>query len=350
MTFGMKKAIGNFMNMRTAMQKTQYMRPLIRYDVKGEYEMFTEKLLRLDYGSYLMSKYEELKSNILQRYNVDFIEKDEQISIVLKEDRRINWITLKMRKSREYVLEMCVFFDFGEKDKVTLHNYKIDIFDLLCSLGNDSYGFDFSTPIGGTYFHLLFKDFGFLKLAIDSAWFEMFLNITYETFTSKIEHINKICDDENIDNIELSETEKEMAVLVRLKQGEFKKKLVQNSIEVKCNLCDIKIERILIGSHIKPWSKSKATPGERIDPNNGFLLCPNHDALFDKKLISFNSDGTILISESISQEQYKILNISPKTKILLTDKNKEYLEWHRNQFLEQEDYPIFEDFKKAREL
>ena len=49
----------------------------------------------------------------------------------------------------------------------------------------------------------------------------------------------------------------------------------------------------IITSHIKPWAKSNKF--EKLDSENVFLLCSIHDALFDKGLISFSDDGTIII-------------------------------------------------------
>ena len=53
------------------------------------------------------------------------------------------------------------------------------------------------------------------------------------------------------------------------------------------------ILKILIASHIVPWKE--ASDNERLDVENGILLSPTIDALFDKHLISFNDDGSIII-------------------------------------------------------
>ena len=85
---------------------------------------------------------------------------------------------------------------------------------------------------------------------------------------------------------------------------------------------------MLIASHIKPWSVSK--PKEKLNTDNGFLLCPNHDKLFDKGYISFDDDGSILISNKIDDENKKLLNISQETNITLNEDNKKYLKYHRD--------------------
>ena len=86
-------------------------------------------------------------------------------------------------------------------------------------------------------------------------------------------------------------------------------------------------ERFLIASHIKPWSKSNNH--ERLDLNNVLLLCPHHDAAFDKGYITFDQDGMILISSELTLETRALLNLNPKRKVELTDKQSEYILWHR---------------------
>lgn len=62
----------------------------------------------------------------------------------------------------------------------------------------------------------------------------------------------------------------------RCGQNKFREKLKEKFST--CALCGINNEHS-IASHIKPWSVS--TPKERLDVDNGLLLCPNHDYLFD---------------------------------------------------------------------
>ena len=84
---------------------------------------------------------------------------------------------------------------------------------------------------------------------------------------------------------------------------------------------------LLNASHIKPWRD--CLPEEKLDRDNGFLLCPNHDRLFDKGFISFADDGTILLSDYLSQNDRIFTNVDPSTRIILTEQNKEYLAYHR---------------------
>ncbi|MDI6678271.1 HNH endonuclease [Bacillus wiedmannii] len=53
--------------------------------------------------------------------------------------------------------------------------------------------------------------------------------------------------------------------------------------------------------------------------NNGLLLCPNHDALFDKGYISFGDDGEILISISLDESLKIFLNIHDNLQIQMNE-------------------------------
>ncbi|MCR5610175.1 MAG: HNH endonuclease, partial [Lachnospiraceae bacterium] len=94
-----------------------------------------------------------------------------------------------------------------------------------------------------------------------------------------------------------------------------------------CCLCKVNDSNFLRASHIKPWSKSNSI--EKLDVNNGLLLCPNHDALFDIGFISFKDDGNILISEKLTDVNKLMLNINPNMKIEVTTSNLEYIRYHR---------------------
>lgn len=133
-------------------------------------------------------------------------------------------------------------------------------------------------------------------------------------------------DMENLIDGEVTETEQEQVIKSRIGQSAFKKALL--AIEKKCNLCGVVDERFLIASHIKPWSQSNNQ--ERLDVNNGLLLCPNHDLLFDKGYISFDDGGTILISDSLDVATKVFLNINETMKIDLKVEQQKYMKWHRD--------------------
>ncbi len=114
----------------------------------------------------------------------------------------------------------------------------------------------------------------------------------------------------------------------RLGQGQYRKKLLD-----ECPYCPVTLisdDRLLIASHIKPWSKSDKL--EKIDPKNGFMLTPNIDHLFDKGYISFTQDKKMMASQWLSKMTYQRLSIKPNSKIehLPIKGREQYLEYHRD--------------------
>jgi len=120
-------------------------------------------------------------------------------------------------------------------------------------------------------------------------------------------------------------TDKEILTKGRIGHSRFKQKLMMHYSG--CAICGMTYAPMLIASHIKPWKDS--TDEERLDANNGLLLCPNHDALFDKGYITFRDDGSILISEHLDQATKNLLNIQEGMKVKLTSGQKVYMAWHR---------------------
>ncbi len=121
-------------------------------------------------------------------------------------------------------------------------------------------------------------------------------------------------------------------IKARVNQGVFRKRLMLRY--KKCCLCGTSSQNLLIASHIKPWSESNKD--ERVDSDNGFLLCPNHDAVFDQFLISFDSNGKIMISNKLSGNDQNSLGIRDDMIIDIREGNKKYLEYHRNRFYEKQ--------------
>ena len=124
---------------------------------------------------------------------------------------------------------------------------------------------------------------------------------------------------------DITETEREQVIKSRIGQSAFKKALL--AMEEKCRLCGVSDERFLVASHIKPWSQSNNQ--ERLDVNNGLLLCPNHDSLFDKGFISFDVDGMITISDSLDEGTRVFLNVNENMNIDMNEVQREYMKWHR---------------------
>lgn len=138
-----------------------------------------------------------------------------------------------------------------------------------------------------------------------------------------LEAANQVDDDLN--SFQLSGEEREAVTKVRVNQGFFRDVLLEKY--PSCALCKVSDKSLLIASHIKPWRNSEAD--EKTDIDNGFILCPNHDRLFDKGFISFDDNGRIMISEELDEINRTFTSVKEGIKIELTDGNKRYLAFHR---------------------
>ena len=120
-------------------------------------------------------------------------------------------------------------------------------------------------------------------------------------------------------------------VKTRINQGAYRKELLKRYHS--CVLCKMGFENALIASHIKPWSVSKKE--EKTDCDNGFMLCPNHDKLFDSGYISFDDLGRILISDQLNESDRLLLNVHSDMKIRISEGNKKYLKYHRSHLFQK---------------
>lgn len=142
---------------------------------------------------------------------------------------------------------------------------------------------------------------------------------------TEIEKKNEINRIDNCKNI-LTGKEVEAIIKVRVNQGIFRKIMLKKYGH--CCLCGISKDNLLIASHIKPWSKSNEK--EKLNEYNGLLLCSLHDKLFDLGYISFNDDGTILISSHLNDTDRVLSNINEKKRIIINDENLQFIRYHRN--------------------
>lgn len=133
-----------------------------------------------------------------------------------------------------------------------------------------------------------------------------------------------------VDELDLQGEERIAVVKTRVNQSVFRDRLLKKY--KTCCLCKVENPSLLIASHIKPWAASE--PDEKLNPENGFLLCPNHDALFDGGYITFADDGQIIISDRLSAMDCTFTNVQPTMKINLLEKNKEFLKYHRKNIFE----------------
>ena len=127
-----------------------------------------------------------------------------------------------------------------------------------------------------------------------------------------------------------NKTEYKGLVVSRVGQGYYRQQIL-DKWNNKCGVTGSGISKILISSHIVPWKDSN--DNERLDPENGILLSPNLDGLFDRYLISFRDSGEIIISNNITELDLERLGIRNNMKLSqVTDGMKPYLKRHRDKF------------------
>jgi len=116
---------------------------------------------------------------------------------------------------------------------------------------------------------------------------------------------------------------------IRVGQNDFRQALLKSL--KKCPITNLDEKRLLIASHIKPWVFCDNK--ERLDINNGLLLSPLFDKLFDKSvgLITFTPNKEILISNKLTKENIQRFGIVHRQIIvdLPVSGREEFLEYHR---------------------
>ena len=137
---------------------------------------------------------------------------------------------------------------------------------------------------------------------------------------------------------ERSETMKKRLVNARLGQGGFREALLE-AWNRRCAITGLDIEPALRASHIKPWRSSNDK--ERLDPANGLLLAASVDALFDRHLISFDSEGRTVVNRKLNCTSLAKTGLLPEQKLVLSEGNKKYLEYHRAELKTHGHWTIF---------
>lgn len=122
----------------------------------------------------------------------------------------------------------------------------------------------------------------------------------------------------------LKPTEKIELVKARIGQGAFRQKLLRHW--EGCAVTGYKELKMLVASHIKPWSASSNT--ERLDPFNGLLLSPNLDRAFDRGFITFDEKGVLSVSPLLSEP--KALGIVDGMRVVLQPEHQPFMTHHRH--------------------
>jgi len=123
-------------------------------------------------------------------------------------------------------------------------------------------------------------------------------------------------------------TEKYQLVRSRVGQGQYRSNLERH--EAGCRVTGVTDKRFLTASHIKPWAKSDDF--EKLDGNNGLLLSPHIDRLFDRGFISFEDSGHLILSSSLPSDVVSAWKLhNPAIRRALSNKQAAYMAFHRKE-------------------
>lgn len=132
-------------------------------------------------------------------------------------------------------------------------------------------------------------------------------------------------------NADIPATTKKQLVDARKGQGIFRERVA--AIDGNCRVSKTSDKRVLIASHIKPWSK--CTDKERLDGENGLLLAPHVDKLFDRFLISFEDDGVLFTAGPSVDALMRSWNLDPTLRTAPLRKGQlGYMSYHRARLAE----------------
>jgi putative restriction endonuclease len=134
----------------------------------------------------------------------------------------------------------------------------------------------------------------------------------------------------------------ESTATVKIRRGQqFFRQSILNAYNICCCITGIRVPRLLVASHIKPWSKF---PNDRLDPRNGLCLSTLHDAAFDSGLITLDSDYKVVLSTRLKSyfpqpalEQNFVPYAGQPIQLpeKLAEPNAEFLAYHRESIFDR---------------
>jgi putative restriction endonuclease len=98
-----------------------------------------------------------------------------------------------------------------------------------------------------------------------------------------------------IDTTDFTGETRQVVVQQRIKQ-QFFRRAVLSSYRTRCCISGVSDSRLLVASHIVPWSEDKLN---RLNPSNGLCLSALHDKAFDTHLFSLSDDLRIVLSAQL---------------------------------------------------
>ncbi len=132
----------------------------------------------------------------------------------------------------------------------------------------------------------------------------------------------------------IPDTERKALIVARRGQGLFKQRVME--IETRCRITGVTNPIHLRASHCKPWRDSDNQ--ERLNGENGLLLTPSIDHLFDRGFISFEDSGVLIVSPVAHVPSLKRMGVETNGIVnvgIFTEGQKQFLDYHRESVLLQ---------------
>jgi putative restriction endonuclease len=127
-------------------------------------------------------------------------------------------------------------------------------------------------------------------------------------------------------------TEREALIIARRGQGLFKERVML--IERRCRITGVDNPIHLRASHCKPWRDSDNA--ERLNGENGLLLTPSIDHLFDRGFISFQDTGALIVSPVAHRPSLDRMGVPTASDLnvgIFSSGQRRFLEYHRDAVL-----------------
>ena len=165
-------------------------------------------------------------------------------------------------------------------------------------------------------------------IGIEAAPLQLAASVTVPMVADDLDFWEQKIEDTVFKDTSVRETDRIAIVKARVGQGLFRERV--SSIERRCRVTGVENPTHLIASHCKPWRDSSNE--ERLDGENGLLLTPSIDHLFDRGFIGFEGNGRLIISpvahrpslEKMGIETSAIVNVGN-----FSPGQKSFLEFHR---------------------
>ena len=127
----------------------------------------------------------------------------------------------------------------------------------------------------------------------------------------------------------IPDTDREALVVARRGQGLFRERV--QAIESYCRVTGVDQAEHLRASHCKPWRDSNHE--ERLNGENGLLLTPSIDHLFDRGFVSFEDDGRLLVSPVAHRLSLQRMGVATTESVNVgsfSPGQSRFLEFHRD--------------------